>query len=110
MSFQRKPIEIKRLDEAGIRITWNDGVVSDLSAEKLRKECPCATCRSARGDTSHERPLAPTKPRSLNILTASAKEETQLQQLWAIGNYAIGIQWGDGHSTGIYTFEQLATL
>lgn len=110
MIFQRKPIEIKRLEGSGLRITWNDGSVAEIAAEKLRIECPCATCRAARGDTSHEKPLAPSKPKSLNIVTASVKEETQLRQVWAIGNYAIGIEWGDGHSTGIYTFEQLAAL
>ena len=25
----------------------------------------------------------------------------------SVGNYAIGIIWNDGHSTGIYSFEHL---
>ena len=25
----------------------------------------------------------------------------------AVGNYAIRIQWSDGHSTGIYSYEHL---
>lgn len=112
MSFQRKPIEIKRLEEAGLRISWSDGSVVELPSEKLRRECPCATCRAARGDTSHDKPLAmpSAKKSSLKILSASATEETQLRQVWAIGNYAIGIEWGDGHSSGIYTYEQLSQL
>jgi len=30
--------------------------------------------------------------------------------LQLVGNYAITIQWSDGHSTGIYAFDKLRQL
>ena len=28
----------------------------------------------------------------------------------SIGNYAIGVDWSDGHNSGIYSFDYLRTL
>ncbi len=87
---------------------------SELSSETLRRNCPCATCREERGDTSHAKPLTtpakPMKPRSLSIVESSITEQTLLREIWAVGNYALGMSWGDGHNTGIYTFELLRSL
>jgi len=34
----------------------------------------------------------------------------ELRALTPIGNYAIQATWGDGHDTGLYTWDQLRTL
>lgn len=107
--MNRVPKEIRRLGPTGLSITWSDGVQQQIDAETLRRQCPCAGCREARGDGSHEQPLTP-KRRSLTIIQNSREEETRLDRVWAVGNYAIGIAWGDGHQTGIYTFEHLQAL
>jgi DUF971 family protein len=106
---QNTPKEIKRLDTKGLRITWQDGVIQELSSEILRKGCPCAGCRELRGDDSHAKPLT-GKKRSLSIIQSTVTEELSLQEVWGIGQYAIGIRWGDGHSSGIYTFTYLREL
>ena len=31
-------------------------------------------------------------------------------RVWAVGNYAIGVAFTDGHSTGIYSFERLRAM
>ena len=103
------PREIKRLEGKGLQITWANGSISHLSNEKLRRECPCATCKELRGDTSHDKPLGGKKS-SLRIIESSKDEELNLKRLWSVGNYAVGVEWGDGHTTGIYTFSLLQEL
>ena len=103
------PTEIRRNATSGLTITWLDGAVTTLSSELLRRECPCAACRDVRGDTTHTKPLT-GKKRSLAIIDSSLEEELKLQEIWGIGQYALGIRWGDGHETGIYPFSLLLEL
>ena len=100
--------EIKRSDH-GVSLAWADGLRQSIPGEKLRIQCPCAGCREARGDTTHAQPLTGKKG-SLKIITASREEETKLKSIWAVGNYAVGMEWVDGHNTGIYTYEYLREL
>ena len=37
-------------------------------------------------------------------------ETVQALKLEPTGNYALRIDWSDGHSTGIYTYERLREL
>jgi DUF971 family protein len=97
------PTEIKRLETSGVKITWSDGAVHQLTSEVLRKGCPCAGCREARGDDSHAKPLT-GKKRSLSIVQNTVEEELSLREIWGIG------KWGDGHDSGIYTFDYLREL
>jgi DUF971 family protein len=103
------PREIRRNGASGLTITWIDGSTRSFSSETLRRNCPCAGCKERRGDTSHAKPLTGRK-RSLTVLESSLSQELELQQIWGVGNYAIGITWGDGHDSGIYTFEYLYQL
>jgi ATP-binding protein involved in chromosome partitioning len=109
MSSILLPREIKRRGTDGLDITWSDGEVQGLSSTTLRQLCPCAECKEKRGDSSHAKPLSPKK-RALRIVESSIDEELRLTQVWAVGNYAIGMRWGDGHDSGIYTFEYLRSL
>ena len=104
----RNLVEVKRLD-SGLSLTWSDGTQDAISSEKLRRSCPCASCMEARGDTSHSEPLTPKK-RSLMIVEHSKDEQLKLDAVWAVGNYALGLKWADGHSTGIYSFSLLEEL
>jgi DUF971 family protein len=36
--------------------------------------------------------------------------DLELRELEQVGNYALGLTWADGHSTGIYSFRLLRTL
>jgi len=113
-----RPIEFRRQGEQGLAITWakRTDELSEpqiISSSVLRSECPCAGCREQRGDQSHAKPLTTpvtSKPSMLKIVTSSSNEEQRLLRIWPIGNYALGIEWGDGHNTGIYTYELLARL
>ncbi|MBX7137841.1 MAG: DUF971 domain-containing protein [Oligoflexia bacterium] len=100
------------MEGAGLRIVWSDGQTAELSSEALRTNCPCAGCREKRGDQSHAAPIqkAPSKKNMLKIVEASLEDELKLLEVWAVGNYAVGLSWGDGHNTGIYTFAYLEEL
>jgi len=105
-----KVSEIRRDGVSGLTILWSTGLSSRLSAKTLRAFCPCAGCREARGEALHDSPLTPRRKSLLSIVESTVEEETRLERIWGIGQYAIGIQWGDGHSTGIYTFDLLRQL
>lgn len=115
MSVQ--PQEIRRVAGEGVDIRWRDGIVHHLSNHLLRSRCPCAECRERRGDgESHARPLTAgigggkKKGSLLRIVEHEQREEVDLQKIWGVGNYALGMAWGDGHSSGIYTFHYLREL
>ncbi len=104
----------------GVRITWVDGSTASLSAELLRRECPCAECRERRGDERHGKPLTgKAEPEGvsgrrrsplLRVVENTRSESLRLEKIWGVGQYAVGFEWGDGHSTGIYTFSYLSEL
>jgi ATP-binding protein involved in chromosome partitioning len=89
-----KPRDIQKVGEDMMKITWNDGHESKLSAYHLRENCRCATCRN---EHTGEKILPPgSVPRDIKIL----KQEV-------IGNYALAFIFSDGHSTGIYSYQYL---
>ena len=99
----RAPLEVRKSESGGLQITWPDGLVQNLSAGDIRRQCPCATCREERGQ-------ATTARSSLQIIDSSIDEQTRLVQIRPVGGYAISLRWGDGHDTGIYSFEFLRKL
>ncbi len=103
------PTEIKRDAQSGLTISWRDGSTSHISTELLRRECPCASCKEGRGDTSHSKPLSPKK-RGLTVIQNTIEEQLDLKEIWVVGQYALGMRWGDGHDSGIYPFAQLFEL
>ena len=115
-------IEVQRLTEQGLGrgllLKWSDGTESELASLLLRKSCPCAECREKGGDRTHSRPLSgasqsePAKSPGgrLLVISATIDEACNLQEVWPVGNYALGLRWGDKHDSGIYTFSLLREL
>lgn len=101
------PIEIKRNDGKSLTLRWSDGTIADASGEKIRRACPCAFCRMERGEDTHSAPLTPAKKSLLKVIEHTASEQTTIKKVWGIGNYAIGIEWEDGHNDGIYNYDYL---
>jgi DUF971 family protein len=104
------PKDIKRLSTSQLQITWSDARTDLIPSLSLRRNCPCAGCAEARGDLNHSKPLSPAKKSLLSIVSNTVEEETRLDEVWGIGNYAVGCRWGDGHATGIYTFKKLRDI
>ena len=71
------------------------GETATLSAELLRVFSPSA---EVRGHSEDERVLQ------------TGKRHVGIEQLEAVGNYAIRIVFDDGHDTGIYSWEFLKEL
>ncbi|MEX1275018.1 MAG: DUF971 domain-containing protein, partial [Bacteroidota bacterium] len=83
-----------------LALTWDDGHVGYTSLRTLRDHCPCAGCK---GETillkSYEPLPQPELPGKYKLTGAHQ-----------VGSYALGISWGDGHSTGLYTWGHLRSL
>lgn len=108
--MRHTPLEIKRLGTEGIQIAWSDGTIHNISSRCLRENCPAADSRARRGEDTHAAPLTTRKKSRLAVISATIDEEISLQKIWSIGTYAIGMEWKDGHSTGIYTYDLLFSL
>lgn len=119
MSLKKIKSINRLIDESrgrGVSISYSDDSSISIDSTTLRKNCPCASCLEKRGDTSHHNPLqSKSKPTTrtkslLKVISATSEEETNLEKIWLIGNYALGLKWQDGHDSGIYTFEYLRSL
>jgi len=104
------PIEIRKTSKNSLLITWDTATTREISGDTLRRACPCAECREQRGDSSHAAPLNAKKTSLLRVVDHSIEKSTALQSVWSVGNYALGVRFEDGHATGIYTFDLLASL
>ncbi len=78
--------------DARLEIDWDDDSSSSYDHEILRVQCPCADCR---GHTPEQ------------AKTITGKEDVRVTHIELVGNYAVRIEFDDGHHTGIYTFSQL---
>lgn len=90
------PTEVRNdRDTQNVAIRWASGADSLLPYQTLRGYCPCAVCQ---GHGAGPRKFV-TPPAAL-----------ALAGIRAVGNYALQLQWSDGHSTGLYTYEYLREL
>lgn len=86
----------------GIKIDWKDGHTSEYALVYLRDHCPCASCTGAHGTPPRES----TKPNPLQLY----KPVLKMLGVEPVGSYAIRINWSDGHSSGIYSFEHFRKI
>jgi DUF971 family protein len=90
--------------QARLLIEWSDGEQSALPFDLLRSACPCAQCRGG-----HEN-MKPDPDPSMFIIPLMATNASQLKGVEAVGNYAINLEWEDGHKYGIYNWHYLRAL
>jgi len=91
------PIGFRRHDARTLSVLWEDGQHVDFDVRDLRLACRCALCI----EEMSGRPL---------LDPASVRPDVAPRAVTSVGNYAITINWNDGHSTGIYSFEYLRAL
>jgi DUF971 family protein len=84
-------VEIDRDDH--VSLSFADGYEANFPLLPLRAACPCAGCRGLR---EQGRPVLAAGSRPPTILSARL-----------VGNWGLGIDWSDGHQTGIYSWEVL---
>ncbi len=95
-----KPTAIKQTDAETLTFTWDDQTVTPLAITLLRDECPCAECK---GETILMQQILP-------VVKPKLPGHYRIQGIVPVGSYAIQISWGDGHATGLYSWEYLRTL
>lgn len=89
-----QPVEIEKMGDSAIRIKWADGHEGVYPNAYLRSKCRCANCVQEWTGEVLVRPE--TIPANIAPLRISP-----------VGQYAIHIQWSDGHDSGIYSFDLL---
>ena len=84
-----------------LAIRWSDGAESYLELEMLRRACPCAGCCGE-----------PDALGRVDVPRVSYDPERsfQMQGYNTVGGYAFQPLWGDGHSTGLYSYDLLRRL
>jgi DUF971 family protein len=92
-----RPVDIQQIGEE-LAVKWDDGGESFIPLEQLRRACPCASCHGEM-DVFGKIYKGPDRP-----LTPPA---TQLRSWQFVGGYAIQPVWGDGHASGIFSFDYL---
>jgi ATP-binding protein involved in chromosome partitioning len=88
------PNEIVGLLRSKITLKWSDGHETVYRARDLRLACRCAACI----EETSGRPL---------LDPATVADTVRAKRIDLVGQYAIGIEWSDGHTTGIYNFRDL---
>lgn len=89
------PLKIKLIEKKKLLINWNDGQEDLIELKELRKNCPCATCLSERDKQSKM------------YIPLFAENQITIKSIDQVGNYAIQINWNDGHNSGIYEYTFL---
>ena len=92
-----EPEEIEKNQDGSLRVKWSDGHEGIYPPDYLRLKCNCAAC--VHEWTGKQMVMAETIPKDIRPLRISP-----------VGQYALHIEWSDGHSTGIYPFELLRSL
>lgn len=83
-----------------LAVSFSGGMEAYLPLDLLRRACPCANCQGEPDALGRViRPHVEHGPRAFDLL----KFET-------VGGYAIQLYWGDGHSSGIYSYDYLLKL
>ena len=97
-----QPTSIDLKKDRGLTILWGDGVSSYYSIRYLRRHSPSAEMRQIR-DEMGKNPLTvlPAGVGDADIVATDAQ---------LVGNYAIRVEFSDGHRTGIYSWEYLRRI
>ncbi len=88
------PKVITKSDPARLTIEWSDGRSSSFCSAELRRICPCAHCVD---EVTGRKLLDPE----------TVPEDLLHRAVRLVGRYALGIEFADGHSTGLYSFDFL---
>ncbi len=96
------PLHIDLKKDRGLTVQWADGSTSFYSISYLRRMSPSADAKTLREEMKNN-PLTVLPVRGAQgPLTALSAE--------LVGNYAIKIQFSDGHATGLYSWQYLRDI
>ena len=88
--------EVKLMPDR-VSFSWAEGDTFDIENHLLRDSCKCALCVD---EYSGEKTLK----------TEDIPKDIHGVEATPLGNYAVSIQWSDGHSSSIYPYKTIKTL
>lgn len=92
------PLDIQAVrNDRILRIVWPENRIAGHRFFDLRCACNCAACVD---ENTGIRILRPEK----------IDPEITIVKIDLVGNYALRIEWSDGHNTGLYTWDYLEKL
>lgn len=109
--LRKKPVTVRVhvTTGTGVDISWADGHSSHFDFIYLRDHCPCANCKDERSKKS-EVERAITAPASGAAVLPLFKPKPKARHAEVIGRYAIQLEFTDGHSAGIYSYDYLRMI
>lgn len=87
------PPEVKLMTDR-VLFTWKGGETIEIDNHTLRDSCKCALCID---EYSGEKTLK----------SEDIPEDIHGLEAVPLGNYAVSIQWSDGHTSSIYSYKTL---
>ncbi len=106
MPLATDPEHIAISKSKGIKIDWKDGHRSEYQLQYLRDHCPCASCTGAHGTP----PAPKSAPQEAGNPFMMFKPALKMLAVEPVGNYAVRINWSDGHNSGIYSYEHFRRI
>ena len=94
--LNKTPTEVKlRKQSNTLELSYSDGSQLEFSSEFLRVHSPSA---EVRGHGNGQEVLQ------------AGKRNVKLKNLEPVGNYAVKLEFDDGHSTGIFSWDYLVSI
>lgn len=84
-------------DENTITLKWHDSRQWVVENHALRANCQCALCVN---EMTGKKTLSDER----------IKKDIAATKIVPLGNYALGIEWNDGHTSGIYSYPLIEEL
>lgn len=92
-----QPKEVRKIGNRELKVVWSDNHTALYSSRWLRQNCPCASCV----DEWSGKPLLEREKVSKDIEGLKVN---------IVGQYALSVDFSDGHTTGIYSFKFLRKI
>ena len=86
-----------RFDAQAVYLKWKDGTEISVNNRDLRLSCRCAVCVN---ELTGE----------LILKEKDIPADIAPKEIFPLGNYAVGINWTDGHASGIYPYKTIKEL
>jgi DUF971 family protein len=114
IDVRKKPTDVKVhvTSRAGVDIIWADGHESHYDFAYLREQCPCAICDDLRQkkDQQKNQDLPTPAPNLHSAELPMFKPRPGARAAKTVGHYALQIDFTDGHSAGIFSYDYLRTI
>lgn len=95
--LSQKDIPAVTVKPAEIQLAWKNGEVVSIAHKDLRTGCQCALCVDEITGGKIVKP-------------GNIRPDIAPKEIFPLGNYALGITWNDGHSSGIYPYTLIRSL